>query len=119
MEIDARVQAGDYADIPTLWIARCAEPYRSNGDTQNTDWAEKGNYFRLQSANVSYRVPETWLPTGTSATVRLQATNLFLISDFSGLDPDALINPGTQTARGGGYILPPPRTYSLNVRVTF
>ena len=119
MEIDARVQAGDYADIPTLWIARCAEPYASDNINDNQDWAEKGDYFRMQSMNVSYRVPERWLPAGSNATVRLQATNLFLITNFSGLDPDALINPGAQTARGGGYILPTPRTYSLNIRVTF
>ena len=65
-------------------------------------------------------MPERLLPGAlTAATLQFQATNLFLITNFSGLDPDALLYPGAQTARGNGYILPPPRTYTLSLRVNF
>lgn len=118
--INARVQAGDFADIPTRDIAKCALPYAFDGVNDNQDWAESASYFRLQSATLSYRVPERFLPGRMSAaTLQLQATNLFTITNFSGLYPDALIRPLEQTARGAGYILPPPHTYTFNVRVSF
>jgi TonB-dependent SusC/RagA subfamily outer membrane receptor len=116
--INERVKRDDFADIPTKQIARCSEDY-----ADNEDWFEPGDYFRLQSATLSYRVPETLLarlPGGLQAAVlQFQATNLFIITDFSGLDPDALLYPAGQTARGAGYILPPPKTYTLNLRVNF
>jgi hypothetical protein len=113
--INVRVNAGEYADIPTRDIARCSQDY-----ADNEDWVEDADYFRLQAATLSYRVPEQWLPGRlTAATVQFQATNLFTITNFSGLYPDALIRPLEQTARGAGYILPPPRTYTLNVRFNF
>lgn len=113
--VNVRVNAGDLADIPTREIARCSQNY-----SDNEDWVEDADYFRLQAATLSYRLPERWLPGSlTAATLQLQATNLFTITNFSGLYPDALIRPLEQTARGAGYILPPPRTYTLNVRVNF
>lgn len=113
--IDARVRAADFADIPTRMIAKCARPY-----VENEDWFEKANYFRLQSATMSYRLPERLLRFGlTGATVQFQATNLFTITNFSGLYPDALLYPLGQTARGNGYLIPPARTYTLNVRMNF
>jgi hypothetical protein len=118
--INARVAAGDYADIATIDIAKCAAPYSADGVNDNQDWAEPGDYFRLQSASISYRLPESLLPSRfTAATVQFQATNLFLITNFSGLDPDALLYPTAQTARGNGYTLPPPRTFTLSLRVNF
>ena len=113
--IDRRVARGDFADIPTKMIAKCARPY-----VENEDWFEKAAYFRLQSATVSYRLPERLLRLGfKSATLSLQATNLFTITNFSGVYPDALLYPIGQVARGNGYVLPPARTFTFNLRTTF
>ncbi|MCI0437270.1 MAG: TonB-dependent receptor [Gemmatimonadetes bacterium] len=113
--INARVNAGDLAGLTAREIGRCSEDF-----ADNEDWVEDADYFRLQSATVSYRLPEQWLPGSfTAATIQLQATNLFTITNFSGLYPDALLRPIEQTARGAGYILPPPRTYTINVRLNF
>lgn len=114
-EINAAVEAGDFATIPTRDIARCSEDYSGNAD-----WIEDADYFRLQSASLTYRLPEEILPGRfDGATLSLRATNLFTITEFSGLYPDALIRPAQQTARGAGYILPPARTYTLSLRVNF
>ncbi|MGH7501035.1 MAG: TonB-dependent receptor domain-containing protein [Longimicrobiales bacterium] len=116
MPINARVEAGDLAGLTTQEISRCSEDFAS----LNEAWFEPADYFRMQTATVSYRIPESWLPGALSAaTIQLQGTNLLTITDFSGLYPDALLYPAGQTARGNGYILPPPKTYTLNVRVNF
>ena len=89
-------------------------------ESDNEDWMEPADYFRLQSASLSYRVPRGWLRGGfTGATIQLRATNLFTFTNFSGLYPDALIRPAQQTARGNGYILPPARQFSVNLRLNF
>jgi hypothetical protein len=120
--INEAVNAGVAADDPSLYaqytakeIGRCWE-----NESDNEDWMEPADYFRLQSVSLSYRVPQNWLPGGLAgATIRLRGTNLLTITDFSGLYPDALIRPAQQTARGNGYILPPARQFSLNLRLNF
>ncbi len=120
--INEAVIQGTQNDDPSLYsqytakeIGRCWQD-----ESDNEDWMEPADYFRLQSASLTYRIPEEWLPGGlTAASVRLRGTNLFTITEFSGLYPDALIRPAQQTARGNGYILPPARQFSMNVRVNF
>ena len=120
--INNAVKAGIEAEDPSLYsqytareIGQCWE-----NESDNEDWMEPADYFRLQSASLSYRVPQEWLRGGvTGATVQLRATNLFTFTNFSGLYPDALIRPAQQTARGNGYILPPARQFSVNLRLNF
>ncbi len=120
--INDAVNAGVQAEDPSLYsmytakeIGRCWE-----NESDNEDWMEPADYFRLQAVSLSYRMPREWLPGGlTGATIQLRATNLFTWTRFSGLYPDALIRPAQQTARGNGYILPPARQFSMNLRVNF
>ncbi len=120
--INDAVNAGVTAEDPSMYsmytakeIGRCWE-----NESDNEDWMEPADYFRLQAVSLSYRMPREWLPGGvTGATIQLRATNLFTWTRFSGLYPDALIRPAQQTARGAGYILPPARQFSMNLRVNF
>ncbi len=120
--INDAVNAGVQNEDPSLYsqytakeIGRCWE-----SESDNEDWMEPADYFRLQSASLSYRVPQEYLPGGlTGATLQLRATNLFTITNFSGLYPDALLRPAQQTARGNGYILPPARQFTMNLRLNF
>ena len=120
--INNAVNAGVLGEDPSLYsqytakeIGRCWE-----NESDNEDWMQPADYFRLQSVSLSYRVPREWLLSGvTGATIQLRATNLLTLTNFSGLYPDALIRPAQQTARGNGYILPPAKQFSLNLRVNF
>jgi len=98
-------------------IGRCD----AGGDPANEDWYEKGDYFRFSSASARYRIPTDWLPGGISqASIQFQALNLNLFTDFSGTDPDAIRGAGRQQRfRETGFIIPLPRTYSLNLRLNF
>ncbi len=89
---------------------------------RNVDWTFKGDFFRIQSASLTYRLPESWLPFGfTGARVQFRATNIALFTGFpTGTDPDALLGAANnELFRSGGYTLPAPRSYSLNLRVNF
>ena len=120
--VNNAVKAGVEAEDPSMYsmytakeIGRCWE-----NESDNEDWMEPADYFRLQAVSLSYRVPTEWLRGGfTGATIQLRATNLFTFTRFSGLYPDGLLRPAQQTARGNGYILPPARQFSMNLRVNF
>ncbi|MEE8519491.1 MAG: TonB-dependent receptor, partial [Dehalococcoidia bacterium] len=106
-------------------IAQCSSRGSVNGvalANRNVDWTFKGDFFRIQSASLTYRLPESWLPFGfTAARVQFRATNIALFTGFpTGTDPDALLGAANnELFRSGGYTLPAPRTYSLNLRVNF
>ncbi len=121
----AHVNDGEPLTFTAGEIARCSRFNSVGGvalDDQNEDWLFSGDYFRIQSASLSYRVPERWLPGGLgSATVQFRATNLALFTDYpTGTDPDALLGGAiNELFRSAGFTLPAPRTYSLRVRVTY
>ena len=124
VDVDTAVEAwfsdgrpeGGLGSITAGEIAQCSRRYSGN-----SDWVFSADYFRIQSATASYRIPEDWLPGGLDgATIQLQARNLALFTDYPGSDPDALLQASTFTlGRVSGYTLPLPRTYSMNVRLTF
>ena len=84
-------------------------------------WTQPADFFKLRSASVSYRVPETWLPnTIRAATVRLQGRNLMTFTDFEGVDPEAFEDGSAEVLfRQEYYNLPPIRSFLLSVQVDF
>ncbi len=84
-------------------------------------WTQRADFFKLRSASLSYRLPESMLPGGIrAATLRLQGRNLFTMTDFVGLDPEALEDgSGDVLYRQEYYNLPPARSLVLSVRVDF
>ncbi|MGH7481265.1 MAG: TonB-dependent receptor domain-containing protein [Longimicrobiales bacterium] len=123
VEINQQVEAffdngepeGGLAGLTAAEIGQCSEQF-----SDNEDWVFPAGYFRFQSARLAYRLPASVLPSSiTGATVQLQAQNLWLFTDYPGIDPDALISPVGETFRASGYTLPLPRVFSLNVRVNF
>lgn len=92
----------------------------------STRFLEKGDFIRLQNASVGYNVPLSG--EGTFRTLRLSVTgqNLFLITDYSGLDPEVSVQPGggdllngLPTAGIDYTAFPRPRTVTFGVNATF
>ncbi|MCK0134330.1 SusC/RagA family TonB-linked outer membrane protein [Arenibacter sp. S6351L] len=91
----------------------------------STRFLEKGDFVRLQTASISYDVP---LKDGLFKSMRLSLTgqNLFVITDYSGLDPEVSVAPASAALLNGLPIagidysaFPRPRTYTLGFNVTF
>jgi hypothetical protein len=116
-----RLAGSDEAAVPQELTAQQIGRCDAVGDPDTRDWYDAADFFRFSSASAQFRLPESWLPgVITGATVQLQALNLNLFTDFVGTDPDAIRGAGLQQrSRALGFIIPLPRTYSLNVRLNF
>ncbi len=92
----------------------------------STRFLEKGDFVRLQTASIGYNVPLSG--DGLFKTMRLSLTgqNLFVITGYSGLDPEVSTIPATGDLLNGIPIagvdyssFPRPRIYSFGFNVTF
>ncbi|MRX62782.1 SusC/RagA family TonB-linked outer membrane protein [Maribacter luteus] len=89
----------------------------------STFFLEKGDFVRLQTASISYNVPLSG--DGLFKSMRFSAIgqNLFLITDYSGLDPEVSTSDipanGLPSASIDYLSYPRPRTISFGFNVTF
>jgi TonB-dependent starch-binding outer membrane protein SusC len=72
----------------------------------STLWLEKAGYLRLDNINLSYTIPK--VPGFQSFRVYFSANNLFVITKYSGLDPEvrtaAYQLPGTNSNLATGTV---------------
>lgn len=94
----------------------------------STRFLEKGDFVRLQNATLGYQVPLSG--EGTFKSLRLSVTgqNLFIITDYSGIDPEISVSPGSSSNNllngipiaGIDYTAyPRPRTITFGINATF
>ena len=98
----------------------------SNGSAYDiTDWIEKGDYLRLKSISLgyTYRTGGKKAQLGfSSVRVYAQIQNAFVLTAFTGLDPEITSSYSTQPVLAGGYYkntLPQARTFTLGAQLTF
>ncbi|TDN38517.1 SusC/RagA family TonB-linked outer membrane protein [Hymenobacter sp. UV11] len=83
---------------------------------------EKADYLRLQTAGLGYRFPLGLLGKSGISSVRVygQVFNGFLITKYTGTDPDISSNGNTNTTPGvDKNSIPQGRTFTLGVNVGF
>ena len=88
--------------------------YAYNAYNYSTERVAKGDFIRMKEISLSYDFPATWLKpfSLTSASLKLQATNLFLIyadKKLNGQDPEFY--------NTGGVAAPMPKQFTLTVRL--
>ena len=97
----------------------------SNGSAMSiSDWVEKGDYLRLKNISLGYTFDTNKWPKklGISALrIYAQAQNLFVITGYTGLDPEIISNVIEPTLAGGvdKNTLPQARTYTFGLNITF
>lgn len=86
----------------------------------NSYYVENASYFRLRNLQIGYRLPESLLRKAkiSSARVYLQATNVFTITKYTGLDPEIITNDERATGIDVGAY-PVVRQYLVGVNLTF
>ena len=90
----------------------------------STRFLEDGDFVRLQNATIGYNVPIKDKTTFKSLRLSLTGQNLFLITDYSGIDPEVTVNTGALNAaalpsRGidfSAFPNPLTITFGLNAR---
>lgn len=88
--------------------------YGYNAYNYSTVRTAKGDFIRMKEISLAYDIPQQWVKhlALTSASVKLQATNLFLIySDkkLNGQDPEFY--------NAGGVASPMPKQFTLTVKL--
>ena len=88
--------------------------YAYNAYNYSTARVAKGDFIRMKEISLSYDFPKTWLEPlkVSSLSLKLQATNLFLIyadDKLNGQDPEFY--------NTGGVAAPVPRQFTLTVRL--
>jgi TonB-linked outer membrane protein, SusC/RagA family len=106
---------GQVTDLPRLTSANYSI-------YQNSRYVEDGSFLRLRQVSLGYKFGKGVLERLRLSSLRLQvvATNLFLITPYTGLDPESNMGVGGQNTQGYDYGLPPqPRTLQVGLNVTF
>lgn len=91
----------------------------------STFFLEDGDFVRLQSASIGYNVPVSGDYFFDSLRVSLTGQNLFIITDYSGLDPEVRSSTGDIAGTGipsAGIdytSFPKPRTITFGINARF
>lgn len=84
-------------------------------------WIEDGSFIRMQNLTLGYTLDVPFIFGGAPrpARVYVSADNLFLITDYTGYDPEVFTSAGL-ASRGIDYLsYPRPRTFTAGIRVQF
>jgi len=109
--------------------AKYAKPFYgdnySNGSAMDiTDWIERGDYLRLKNVSAGYTFKFKNAKANGISSLRLygQIQNLFVLTAYTGLDPELTSSYTNDAIMSSGYdknTLPQARTYTLGVQLKF
>ncbi|SCD21803.1 SusC/RagA family [Proteiniphilum saccharofermentans] len=110
---------GQQTDIPRIING---DRISFGGSVPISEHVEKGDFLRLQNVVFAYNLPESALGFSRLSAVRVygQVTNAFIITGYSGIDPEVSANGNSNTAPGVEYNTAGlGRTFTFGVNVTF
>lgn len=118
--------ANAFLNLPTFLTTRntTAEGLNNVSQEVSTLYLEDGDFVRLQNASIGYNVPLSGEGTFKSLRLSLTGQNLFLITGYSGLDPEISsatgdFGSGIPSAGIDYTSFPRPRTITLGVNAKF
>lgn len=87
--------------------------------TQSSRFLEKADFLRLKNVSLSYDIPKTKLKNTVGIKLFVSATNLFTLTGYSGIDPEANSSAGDvrQGIDFGSY--PNAKTYTGGITLSF
>lgn len=115
--------AGQVTDVPKLFL-------QDNISTMtSTRWLEAGRFLRARQLSLAYNLPKNLVdPLGLSnLRIYAQVLNAFVITNYSGTDPEVNSNRNTNSATTNSNIaygvdnraVPQARSYTLGLNVNF
>jgi TonB-linked SusC/RagA family outer membrane protein len=121
---------GDITSTPRL-TTYSGNPTENGGAANNyggsvaslsSRYLEDGSFVRLRNLSLGYQVPSSIINKIGITAVRayVQASNLFTITNYSGMDPEISSQSGNQNTAGYDWAtVPQPRTILFGLSVTF
>jgi TonB-linked SusC/RagA family outer membrane protein len=110
---------GDITDIPRLVYNDQLSGGSSFPVSTN---AEKADFLRLQNLSLGYRIPTSVFGNSGIGPVRVyaQGSNLWLLTSYSGTDPESSVNGNSNTTPGiEKNSVGQARTFTLGVNLSF
>lgn len=112
-------QPGQVTDVPKLWLGS-----DNTGNQASTRWLEKGDFIRFRTITLGYNVPKKMLNKIGFDNIRVfaQAFNPFIITKYTGLDPDVSTAGTTQSNIQIGVdsrATPQPRSFTVGLNLGF
>jgi TonB-linked SusC/RagA family outer membrane protein len=107
-------------NIASSLVAGDVQENLSNALTTSSRYLEKGDYMKLTNATISYRIGNLGKVI-KDANVFVTGQNLFIITDFSGFDPEVNTDKQVNGVPSFGIEYSPyptPRSFLLGVRFT-
>ncbi|MEM6845788.1 MAG: SusC/RagA family TonB-linked outer membrane protein [Bacteroidota bacterium] len=83
---------------------------------------EDGSWFRMRDLSLSYELPNQWIENSpfSGINVGFVARNVFLITDYTGIDPETNLTGASSNVQGYDYFNNPnTRSFGVNVGLTF
>jgi TonB-linked SusC/RagA family outer membrane protein len=96
--------------------------YRLYHRVLSEPFVQDASWIRLRSASLSYSLPSKWLPTKTirNANIAITGNNLFLHTNYYGLDPESIsADSGSNVDGSAGFTYPAARTFLFTLNVGF
>jgi len=117
----------DKPSINTIAITPYFRNNYYNGVIAESDYIESVNWMRLRDITISYDLSQKILKRQKlvkSANIFATGTDLFIITNYSGMDPNVnALNSSNVKGFGGAGIdygaIPTPRAFSLGVKLVF
>ena len=121
------LQETDKPTVNTIQIYPQSTTYYQDGRLYPVNFVERGvNWLRLRQLSLSYSLPKGWLNRigFENASVFVNGTDLFILTNYSGADPTATNSNNASTQGIGGFGIDwfstsIPRGFSAGLRVDF
>ncbi|ULQ55107.1 TonB-dependent receptor [Flavihumibacter rivuli] len=109
--------AGDVTNVPRLWYGR--DNFTNLQGFASSRFVESGNFIRLDNLQLAYNLNPATLKRMTNnaiSSVRffIQGQNLWLITDYKGIDPENISEGGIDN-----NTVPQPRILSAGLNIGF
>lgn len=93
----------------------------THNDKNSTRWLEDGSFIRLRTLTLSYNFQSKLLERINIKALRLyaQGDNLFLLTNYSGWDPEVSTNMDPRYFGVDNFSVPQPRTITFGANITF
>ncbi|MGE8378597.1 MAG: TonB-dependent receptor domain-containing protein, partial [Sphingobacterium sp.] len=89
------------------------------GEKELSDyWLEKGTFLKVDALNIGYRFNQHWIKPLKSMRIYATARDLFVFTNYSGLDPEVNIN-GLEPGFEERNVYPKTRTFMMGLQVNF
>jgi len=123
----------EFTSIQSRWTGEGTSnsmPRAISGDPYNNNrfssrWIEDGDFLRLRNVQLGYTLPSSLLSstkTITRARIYVAASNLAVITNYSGIDPEVMTYGNSSSQRQAGTDeagIPQPRTIQAGIQLEF